>query len=371
MTPDALSDPYLDQMRGEGDPLADECVAAIFARHDVDKVRDVMKALVRDVGVPTEGLPDELRDYLDAFHRIDRPPQAATLGAQDVFSVAGPEILLVLGFYSLPASYAAAKGVKVLARTARLVDGPLRRVFETTQMVVDVMTPKGLEPGGVGLATVSKVRLMHAAVRHMLLQDKLTPWDTVRDGVPINQEDLAGTLSTFSTLILDGLERLHIPMSAADQLAWIRCWSGIGRLLGLREELLPSDVEEARALTKRIQQRQINPSPEGRELIAALLPMYEKLFEWHVVSGLPATLMREFLPKDVANGLDVPKANYTRVLAWGLDAAMIFSLSESWAKRLFRRFSLRFIQGMLDRERGGTRPSFTIPDHLADGWREA
>lgn len=370
MIPEALTDAYLDQMRQQGDPLADECVAAIFASGNATRVQEVMRALVREVGVPSEGMPPELQTYLGAFAELARPPDDSTRRAQRIFSQLGPEVLLVLGFYSLPASYAAAKGVKVLARTARLVDGPLRRVFETTQMVVDVMTPRGLDVDGVGFATLAKVRLMHAAVRHLLLHDRVTPWDTARDGVPINQEDLAGTLTTFSTLIVEGLARLRLPLSAIEELAWVRCWSDIGRLLGVREELLPADAAEGQALTRCIQRRQVHPSDEGRELVGALLPMYAELFRWRLLSGLPATAMRHFLPKPVADGLGIPQPDFTSALLWSLDAGMVSFLGKGWVRRLFRKFSLRFIDGMLAHQRGGARPPFAIPDHLADGWRE-
>jgi uncharacterized protein (DUF2236 family) len=367
----ALTDAYLDEMRTIGDPLADECVARIFARHDASAVQRVMASLVENIGVPTEGLPPELGEYLAAMATLPLPPSDATALAEETFAEMGPEILMVLGFYSLPASYAAKKGVHVLARTARLVDGPLRRVFETTQMVVDVMQPGGLGPAGKGLATVKKVRLMHAAVRHLLQHDRVTPWDAATYGVPINQEDLAGTLMTFSYLIIEGLERMKAPIADDRKLAWIRCWAGLGRLLGVNEDLIPSTVEEARLLTRKIQARQIDPSADGRELTVALLAMYCDLIPGKMFDGLAATLMRHFLPKDVADGLGIPHADFTKWIFAVTQEAMDLALTEAPVRKLLRKFNLAFIQAMLDVERGGTRPPFAIPDHLADGWSES
>lgn len=369
MHADALTDPFLDRMRGEGDPLADEVVRRIFERHDTQEVERVMASLVKNDGVPQDDLPVELSDYLDAVDRIPLPPSEAVQRAEQTFAELGPEILMVLGFYSLPASYAAKKGVDVLARTARLVRGPLRRVFETTQMVVDVMQPGGLAPNGRGLMTAKKVRLMHAAVRHLLREDQITVWDP-NNGVPINQEDLAGTLMTFSFLIVEGLEMLKAPMSDEEKEAWIRCWAGLGPILGVKDELIPENVEQARALTRKIQARQIAPSPEGRELTAALLGMYRTLIPGDAFDGLAATMMRHFLPSDVADGLAIPKADFTRWIFELTEEALDLSLTEGPVRSLLRRFNLRFIQAMLDQERGGTRPPFAIPDHLADGWRE-
>lgn len=369
MHADALTDAFLDRMRTEGDPLADETVQRIFHRHDTREVERVMATLVRNDAVPHEELPAEIAEYLDAVSQIPLPPTDDTERAERLFAELGPEILMVLGFYSLPASYAAKKGVHVLSRTARLVKGPLRRVFETTQMVVDVMQPGGLTPSGKGLTTIKKVRLMHAAIRHLLLDDRITAWDPSY-GIPINQEDLAGTLMTFSFLIVEGLEMLKAPMSEQDKLAWIGCWAGLGRLLGVKDELIPETVEDARRLTRKIQSRQIHPSPEGRELTAALLDMYRELIPGEVFDGLAATMMRHFLPTDVADGLGVPKADFTRWIFDATQEALELALTEGAVRSLLRRFNLCFIQAMLDQERGGTRPPFAIPDHLADGWRE-
>lgn len=369
MTPEALTDGFLDRMREEGDPLADECVRQIFERGSLGSVHAVMKTLVRGIGVPRAEMPDEVEAYLQGMAEIPLPSPEASHRAQRVFAELGPEILMVLGFYSLPASYAAKKGVKVLARTARLVEGPLRRVLETTQMVVDVMTPGGLERDGVGLNTLVKVRLMHAAVRYLLLHDPRANWDRALDGLPINQEDFAGTLTTFSTLIIEGLERMNVPMAPRDQLAWIECWGGIARLLGLREELIPTSIHESRRLKDKIQSRQIDPSPDGQELTVALVKMYDRIIPGTFIDGISSTLMRQFLPPEVADGLGVPKANYTRYIVWGMRQAAGLGIFRNTMLARYRRFNLELIQAMLTAERGGQRPGFAIPTHLADGWR--
>src|SRR5262249_18332343 len=150
-----------------GDPLADAVVAQLFADGDVDAVNGLMHALVRDDGLVPENLPAVVSDYLAQTRpRLELDPDKLARG-QNLFALNGPEMLVALGFYSLPASYAARKGVQVIYRTAYLQNRPVRRVFETTQMVIDVMSPGGLGPSGRGVVTAQKVRLMHAAVRHL------------------------------------------------------------------------------------------------------------------------------------------------------------------------------------------------------------
>src|SRR6187549_451702 len=128
---------------------------------------------------------------------------------------------MLLCCYSLPSSYAARKGVQVLHRTAYLAKRPNRRLFETAQFIVDVLSPGGLGPLGHGQRTAQKVRLMHAAIRHLILHDPNTRWPADDLGVPINQEDLLGTLMTFTWLILDGLSRLGVRLTPQEQQAYL------------------------------------------------------------------------------------------------------------------------------------------------------
>mgnify|MGYP006276117693 CR=1 FL=1 len=212
---------------------------------------------------------------------------------------------MLLCCYSLPSSYAAKKGVQVLHRTAYLAKRPNRRLFETAQFIVDVLSPGGLGPEGKGIRTAQKVRLMHAAIRHLILTDTKAPWDTATLGVPINQEDMVGTLMTFTWLILDGLAKLGNSLTPEDQQAYFETWLVVGRLMGVDADLLPATVADARALTALIEQRQIAESPQGREMMAALLGMMQSNVP-AVFQTVPAALIREFLPADVATFLGVP-----------------------------------------------------------------
>jgi hypothetical protein len=336
----------------------------------------MMHTLVLNDAIPSAELPPVIRDYLARTAALPEIDPAKVARAEELFGVLGPEILTVLGFYGLPADYAAKKGVQVLYRTALLTRRPVRRVFETTQMVVDVMSEGGLGVEGRGVRTAQKVRLMHAAVRHMLTHDPARPWDTAL-GVPINQEDLAGTLMTFSYMVLDGLGRLGVELSDDDREAYLHCWLVIGRIMGVREELIPADFAGARELTKTIHRRQIAPSPEGCELTKALLEGYRGLLP-SVLSGVPASLMHFFLDADpfdarnVAEMLGVPPADWSQHaanLALKAEARCArYGLANGLAHAALRRVSGPLIEGMLLAERGGRRAPFDIPDHLRSRW---
>ncbi|MEZ5285020.1 MAG: oxygenase MpaB family protein, partial [Vicinamibacterales bacterium] len=283
----------------------------------------------------------------------------------------GPEILLVLCCSSLPSAYAARKGVQVLHRTAYLAKRPTRRLFETSQMIIDVLTPGGLGPLGRGLRTIQKVRLMHAAVRHLILHDERQPWDMDGLGLPINQEDLLGTLMTFSWLIVDGLQRIEVQLTPDQAQAYTTTWMHIGDLMGIEPALLPSTVAETRQLSDIIEHRQVAPSPEGREMTTALLDMMAKSLPPHL-SSLPAGLIREFLPGDVADGLGVPNLPLDRVMQQAatrlvrpFERLVDRAAGRHVAIRVFAILILRWMQSV---ELGDRRASFAIPTSLADAW---
>lgn len=368
------SDAVLDAARRRGDPHADAVVASLFATHGVDAVRGLMAQLVTDDAFVPETLPGDLRAYLDATDVPDTRDAATIEAGERVFAVHGPEILMVLCCSSLPSSYSARKGVQVLHRTAYLAKRPTRRLFETAQMIIDVMSPGGLGATGRGLRTAQKVRLMHAAVRHLVRHDPARSWDLDEFGLPINQEDLLGTLMTFSWLILEGLETLGVPLDPAEQAAYTATWMHVGKVMGIEPALIPSTVDETEWLTRTIERRQVAPSDEGREMTTALLEMMGVNLPLPLRS-VPPGLIREFLPPDVADFLGVPSNRLEEVLQAAAEDLVrpLERLYDRAAGRhvAVRSFAIRMLQGMQAVELGQRRATFTVPDSLADGWAMA
>jgi ER-bound oxygenase mpaB/B'/Rubber oxygenase, catalytic domain len=376
MSAETWTEPFLDEMRNEGDPLADEAVAALFAEGDVDRVNHLLRAVVMNDGAPPSGLPPALREYLARTAALPEVDAEKAARGEELFGVYGPEMLMVLGFYGLPADYAARKGAQVLHCTGLLLGHPVRRLFETTQMVVDVMARGGLGHGGRGVRSAQKVRLMHAAVRYRLTRAVEPRWDASL-GVPINQEDLAGTLMTFSYMVLDGLERLGIDLEPADREAYLHAWQVIGRIMGVREDLIPADVAAARELTRVIHGRQIAPSSAGRDLANALVTGYQQLLPGFL-EGVPASLIHFFLDRDpfdgqnVAELLGVPSGGWSgRAVRLAVKADAILArsgLKSRIADKALGYVNRHIIEGMLLFAPEGKRAPFTLPDELRSRW---
>jgi hypothetical protein len=363
-------------MRLQGDGPADEVVAVLAKTGQTDAVTALMASLMRNDDLVPEALPPVVRDFLATSARaLDGVELVRVDVAEKLFELYGPEVLMALGLYALPSSYAAAKGVQVLYRSAYLNKRPLRRVWETTQFVVDVMTSGGLSPTGRGLRTAQKVRLMHAAVRHLVQNDPARPWNTRELGVPINQEDLAATLMTFSFVVLTALQRMGIDVPAEQQEAYLYAWRSIGAIMGVDRRLVPRDMNEAAALTKMIAARQIVGSDQGAQLAASLVEGLEaqmpRGFEGFIASG-----MRFFLEKDAITGRDVaallklPPADWTTIL---VDLARTFSFLDTFVNQerhvaaAIRSLRTHYVDFLLRQSLAG-RPEFRIPDTLRDLW---
>ena len=364
------NDAQLDAMRQTQDPVADPVVAALFAAGQVNAVNSLMQTLVENDGLPPDALPANVTAYLAATAGLpDWADPAKIAAGEGVFWRYGPAIIAALTCYALPFCYAGRKGVQVLALTARLTSNPARRVIETAQMVVDVMRPGGLGAVGSGIRTAQKVRLMHAAVRLLIAQ--YPGWKPEFD-LPINQEDMAGTLLSFSSITLEGLERLGYALSTDEIEGYLHAWKVVGHILGIRPEMLPIDYADAGALAARIAARQFAACEEGQYMTRALVQMLQHVVPGDLFDAVPEVLMRYFLGDRTADLLAVAPEHAAEILLGPLqllvhtESTLMHSSSE--LARLHERFGRALIEGIVLVGRGGKRIPFTVPTELLQAW---
>ncbi len=132
---------------------------------------------------------------------------------------------------------------------------------------------RGRRLWGPGILTASKVRYLHAWMRyearkHGIAQDS---------GQPINQEDKAFTLLTISYVIPMGVEKLGGILSREEKEAFLHCWKIVGHVMGIDDDLLTDDWDEAATLYEKIKARQSKPSEAGTILTDALCKLIEDL----------------------------------------------------------------------------------------------
>jgi hypothetical protein len=364
------SDAQLDAMRNLQDPPADSVVAGLFAAGEVDAVNTLMATLGANDDPPPGSLPASVRDYLTANSRLpDWADPAKIQAGERVFWRYGPAVLANLHCYSLPFCYAGRKGVQVLALTSRLYSNPTRRIVETAQMVVDVMRPGGLGALGTGVRTALRVRMMHAGVRFQI--GHYPGWNPEFD-LPINQEDMAGTILSFSYNVLDGLGRLGFALSADEVDAYLHCWNVVGELIGIRPEMLAHRYDDARTLAARIAARQFAACAEGQLMARALVEMMQHELPGNLFDPVPAMLIRYLLGDHGADILGVAAGHLDEVLVGPLrlvahlDSAL--DQQSNVIARIHEAFSRALIQGIMLVERQGKAIPFRIPTELLETW---
>lgn len=361
------SNEKLDAFRQVKDPLADDVIAAIFKRGQADAVNALMGSIFRTTEPIPPQLPPEAKAYFENVGLPSWMDEKQVKLAQGLFTRAGWQIATGLFCSSLPQAYAAAKGARVIASTQGMTKHVKQRVFETAQFLFDVMDEGALDPNGRGVRTAQKVRLMHAAVRHMLLTRPNPAWDSGLLGMPVNQEDLAGTLMTFSVVTLDGLRLLGVPYSPEEGDAWLHTWKVVGHVLGLRDELLPTDLIDAEELMEAIRDRQWAPSEDGRILIRPLVAMMQDYFPGTALDGFPIALIRTLAGDHCADLLGLPPSDWTRALVDGatlVDQLIPQSDTRSPGAKLLAWASHAIMEGIVLAEREGKDARFRIPTSL-------
>lgn len=368
--PDRWTDDILEPMRQLGDPLADNAVRTIFEAGEIGAVNQMMRTLVENDDVLPASLPPVIQDFLTQSGTLPGWVDPAKIEAgEKLFWLYGPSIVTSLLCYSLPACYLGHRGVRALALTGRLYTNPLRRVMQTAQMVIDVMQSGGVAPGARGIRTTQKVRLMHAGVRYQI--GVHAQWDTAAFGVPVDQEDMAGTLLTFSWVCIDGLRKMGFEITDEQADGYLHCWNIVGHVLGIREELLTRDMQDAGALMHAIQRRQYGPSEDGVYMNTALLNMMQDELPV-LLRTVPPALMRHFLGDRNAAWLGVPPHRVTEALLHpisflNLDASMVFGACPE--SRIVAEHISNHILPAVVRLGNRLRPvPFAIPQNLRRHW---
>jgi hypothetical protein len=380
--PPAWSDTALDGWRHVTDPPADAAVAGYFAAVGGTHPRQLFGALVEHLQLEPEDQVPAIADFLAAAAPMPGWAEHERLArGQQFFSDWALHQFTSLYLASLPNAYAAAKGVHVIWLTARLQDDAERRLNETAQFLMDVSAPGGFATGGASIDRILHVRLMHAAIRWFIDHDPGVDRPAAADpaplpsqptwaaswGRPINQEDLAGTLLTFTSVVIDAFRRSGVEYTATGAEDYLYLWRVVGHFLGVDPSLVPHDLAAADVLQARIFARQHGSSAVGTALTTTLLDLVGTRLPGPV-SRLGPPMMRRYLGDDVADMIGVPRSNaerwvvsalvhLTRILTLGRRVDPVPRWLSDWVGR-------KLLDGLLAADRHGQRVPFRIPDHL-------
>jgi len=248
------------------DPEADPLLARIFERGQVSEVNRLLRTWTRNDQPLPDGLPADLRDFIEEARRLPSWADQATLDRAAAFTQRkGTYLILLYGMGGGILSTAIpneARAVYYSQGGADLKD----RAAKTGKLGYDLHELNAFQPDGHILVTAVKTRLVHAAVRHLLPQSP--HWD---GEIPISQNDILVTWHTLPTYVMRKLTEWRVPVTSAEADAYLHAWRVTAHILGVRDEYIPATWAAANAQSRQVLDPAMGPTREGVDLADKIL----------------------------------------------------------------------------------------------------
>ena len=332
--------------------------------------------------------PHETQAELDVIQR----------GQAVFYKYAGPMLMSLLHF-SLAGGFSSPRITQVLEQTAYLVpkagaphapmdkkraDRTWKRLLETTQFVLDVMEsrdallpPSNTQPlGGAGWQSCIRVRLLHTAVRDRV--QKMRDYDTGRNGVPVNQEDLLATLCSFSVAPLASLQRMGIRPTQQEREDYIALWRHIGFYMGVEPSLLRSCFKDPKTADRTLWCTILHlfSETEVSKTRSPTIPVLTACSDrppFHTPLEAHFAIARHLLGPSLSDSLGIPKTSawrtfLTDVAFFGMHFPIWFGgwYRSGWeAKR--QSLARPLLRRLMTWSAGDTRPRFEMPSQTNVG----
>ena len=287
----------LDEYRTSGDDPADH----LWTSHKPSEINAILRSLERNKEIA------QVRMARGFLNKVCMEPswkdQSKIDEGQNFFYKYTQEILGLLGLAALPYCYAHKNGAKVLVQSDRIRREISNRLLETAKFVFDVCTPGAFKSDQAGYVSILKVRLIHSAIRHHVQKEE--NWSNDMYGMPVNQEDMAGTNLAFSLITIRALRKLGISVNDREANAFIHLWNYISYKMGLDEALCPNDMRAASTLAAQIFRRQVGYSEEGQGLTNTLVMQMEKQATQNINQKRIEQLIHFLLEKEAAKAIGI------------------------------------------------------------------
>ncbi|MDQ0381315.1 oxygenase MpaB family protein [Amycolatopsis thermophila] len=283
------------------DDEVDALMAGILDTGQVPAVNTALRSWV-DNGDPLPGgLPAGLATYLQRVDQLPSWADRAKLRRAADFNRRKDTYLFML--------YGLGSGIMstVIPREARAVywsagGADMKdRAAKTFTFGYDLSDLNAFEPGGQFVVSATKTRLVHAAVRHLLPQSP--HWQAAADEqIPISNGDILITFHSLGTFVHRKLIEWKVPLSAADEDAFLHLWQVAIHLLGVRDEFIPKTWADADAQSTQVLTPLLAPTAEGKELAEDLLGLTAQA-DLGVTRGFLNEFVRYVLSDEVGDWL--------------------------------------------------------------------
>ncbi|MGW0810714.1 oxygenase MpaB family protein [Nonomuraea sp. NPDC002799] len=248
------------------DEEADPLVASLLDRGAVPEVNRLLWDWTRNDQPLPEGLPEDLRAFIEKARELPSWADHGKLSAAAEFNKSrGLYLNLLNGVGGGMLSTAIPKEARAVYYSKGGADME-DRVAKTSILGFAVGSLNAYRPDGTCVVDAVKTRLVHAAVRHLLQQSPHWSGD-----IPISQEDMLVTWHTLPTFAMRKMREWKVPISAADSEAYLHVWQVTAHLLGIKDEYIPATWDACNAQSDQILPRNMGPTPEGVILTDVLL----------------------------------------------------------------------------------------------------
>ncbi|MGH1365093.1 MAG: oxygenase MpaB family protein [Calditrichia bacterium] len=387
MTENRWTDDFLNSLRMQGDPLADETVEKMLKDGTIQHAGELFRTLKsNDDQVADKRIP-ELTEFVATTKGLPKGTDLKRIerGEAAFMRSAFPACLALL-CKSLPEGYAAPNLSLILNISKNLEKHPYARLIAVLQLVVNVGAHQGFQDDGRAVITAQKVRLLHAGIRQ--ITNKYVPDYSKSYQVPVNHEDMLATIMGFSLLVITGLEALDVPLKEQEAEDLLYLWCVFAQMCGIYPpgkpesmEYLPTSVADAKAFYAAFGRRHyanVKDNPDGVELTRANIKMLEDMIPWPLrlfgLKVLPKVYLVHMTGVEAARRVGVsPVWGHTifKKIAFGLTRLITFvwrkvnrvDKQEEESGHHHRTFSNMVMQFLIDEKFGGA-VEFTIPATL-------
>jgi len=370
-------DQFLDGLRRQGDPAADQAVAKLIADRGERAVGYIFQVLrANDEPIPADAPPAFL-DFMEATKELPPGVDATRLerGGAVFLQHALPAVIVFLAS-SLPRGYAAPCLCEILSISRDLQRHPFDRLMGVVQMLVNISNADAFKPRGKAIVTAQKMRLLHAGIRTMV--PRFRPGYQERFGVPVNHEDMLATIMGFSYLLIDGLQRLNLGLTDAQTEDLYYLWRIFAQLMGIHPEgrpeddsLIPADIAEAAAFYASYVRRnetgaEQNPygvllTQDNTKMMEALLPATLR----HLgLSAAPMLCMTELMTPEELARVGVQPMTDHHIIRGALNKTLAGLQGVMGHLPFSARLAGVLLQGMVKVDRG-SEVTFTVPFELS------
>ena len=372
------------------DAPADQLVQQLFDAYGDKTARQVYLQLIHTFSqIDIQSLPKEIVDFHTQNEkniRIKHPEKIDI--AADFFQSHGHSMFLILITKCLPQLYSSYRGSKVLYETGYLVGKDnetlvARRLMETAQFFIDIMSKDSFQPGHYGFFSATKVRIIHAYVRKFMWDKGWNEKFSNEYDQPVCQEDMMGTLLAFSVCNIEGIRKMGLLVSEEEADAIVYTWHIAGKLLGVADEFNPDSFEEGHLLFHHLIHKEKKLGMENKVLVDAILNFMRSIFTPAALNytalkkqnKLPELLVSYLVGKEVSPyiGLDYHTDIYYKHVLKGIALVLpnifIQSRKNILAQNIVVDNSAKLVAGIFQYIKDTYKLEFRIQEAILDDWK--